>query len=89
MIVCGVMANYSTTTDAIVKCIEDTHNCNFEVVSLSDTEKCELRELISMEVKTVVNFDIIDHNHLFCEDLQKRNSQAGWRSGNKYMRNKR
>ena len=93
IIICGVVGGDSTTTDAIIKSIEDTHNCKFDVVSLSDSEKCELRELVPIpenELFIYPNMQVGTYSLTKAfVDLQKRNSQAGWKSGNKYMRNKR
>ena len=91
--VCGVFGGDSTTPDAIIKSIEDTRNCKIEVVSLSDSEKCELRELVPIpENELFIYPNMHVGTYSLTNDfvnLQKRNSQAGWKSGNKYMRNKR
>ena len=73
IIICGASGGIGAATNAI----DTALTCGNGFVK-TDTEPITESQIFIYPNMQVDNYS----------DLQKRNSQAGWKSGNKYMRNK-
>ena len=89
--------HYDPRTEIALAALEENHNCKVEVVNLVDSEKQELKvlatELVSMncrEVKQLLEIEKIESINPIQKydyrDIQKQNSQQGWKNRPKHKR---